>query len=121
MYTSPDLNQYIAHILMQLTFLHLIIAALATYRITRIVLLEDGPFDLVLKLRGVLDPDARTWLGKGMRCVWCVSFWVGPGVVCAATYTTGLLIVSGLACSALTSLGMTYGPAIYDLWRRRKP
>lgn len=94
--------------------------ALATYRVTRLVMLEDGPFDLILKLRGIADPDAATWLGKGLRCPWCISFWVGPAVVYAATYTTGLILVSGLAASALSSLGMTYGPAIYDTWRRRK-
>lgn len=98
----------------------LLLCALATYRLTRIILMEDGPFDLVLKLRAVADPDGRTWLGKGLRCPWCISFWLGPAVVYAATYTTGLIIIAGLACSALASLGMTYGAAIYDHWSRRK-
>lgn len=99
----------------------LIICALATYRVTRIVLIEDGPFNLALKLRGALDPDQKTWLGKGMACAWCISFWVGPALVYAATYTAGLILMTGLAASALASLGMTYGPAVYDVWRRRKP
>ncbi len=98
----------------------LIICALATYRVTRIVLLEDGPFDVFLKLRGALDPDARTWLGKGMQCAWCVSFWVGLGLAYAATYPAGLILVVGLAASALASLGMTYGPVIFDRWRFKK-
>lgn len=99
----------------------LLICALATYRITRLVLIEDGPFDLALKLRGALDPDQKTWVGKGMACAWCVSFWIGPGVAYIATYTAGLILVSGLAASALASLGMTYGSAAFDHWRRRKP
>lgn len=98
----------------------LLICALATYRITRIILMEDGPFNIFVKLRGVLDPDARTWLGKGMQCVWCLSFWIGPATVYAATYTTGFLFVSGLAASALASLGMTYGVAAFERWRRGK-
>lgn len=98
----------------------LLIYALATYRLTRIILIEDGPFNVILKLRGALDPDQRTWLGKGMACIWCVSFWVGLALVYAATYTAGLVLVSGLAASALASLGMTYGPPTYDRWRRGK-
>lgn len=110
-----------------MTLLHIIIASLATYRLTRLVLIEDGPFDLALKLRGALDPDAKTWLGKGMQCPWCISFWIGFVMVYLATYTTGFLFVSGLACSALASLGMTYGRelislsiAVLDCWRRGK-
>ena len=98
----------------------LIVCALATYRVVRLILLEDGPFNALVSLRGWLDPDARTWLGKGMQCAWCLSFWVGPALVYAATYTTGLILVGGLAVSALASLGMTYGPVAFDRWRRGK-
>ncbi len=98
----------------------LLICALATYRITRIILIEDGPFNIFVTLRGALDPDQKTWLGKGMACIWCVSFWVGLVLVYLATFAVGFLLVSGLAVSALASLGMTYGAAIYDRWRRGK-
>jgi hypothetical protein len=112
---------------MNTTFTHIIITALATYRLTRLVLIEDGPFDVALKLRGALDPDQRTWLGKGMACPWCISFWIGPALAYLATYTAGLILVSGLAASALVGLGMTYGAeltsqslAVLDRWRRAK-
>ena len=98
----------------------LLIATLATYRVVRIILIEDGPFNVFVKLRGRLDPDARTWLGRGMQCVWCLSFWVAPALVVLATDTIGFLLVSGLAVSALASVGMTYGPPTYDRWRRGK-
>jgi hypothetical protein len=97
-----------------------LICALATYRLTRIILIENGPFNVFVKLRGALDPDQKTWLGKGMACSWCVSFWVGPALVYVATYTAGLIFVSGLAASALASLGMIYGPVAFDRWRRGK-
>jgi uncharacterized protein DUF1360 len=103
-----------------MSFTTILIASLATYRIVRIILLEDGPFDVFITLRGWLDPDARTWLGKGMRCSWCLSFWVAPALVYAATYTAGLILIGGLAVSALASLGMTYGPVAFDRWRRGK-
>jgi uncharacterized protein DUF1360 len=103
-----------------MSFTTILIASLATYRVTRIILMEDGPFNVVLALRGWLDPDARTWLGKGMQCVWCLSFWIAPCLVYVATDTIGFLFVSGLAVSALASLGMTYGPVAFDRWRRGK-
>lgn len=96
------------------------ICTLATYRVVRIILIEDGPFSMFVKLRGLIDPDQRTWLGKGMACAWCISFWIAPALVYLATYTMGLILVSGLAVSALASLGMTYGPPTYDRWRRGK-
>lgn len=98
----------------------IIIASLATYRVTRIILIEDGPFNIFVTLRGALDPDQRTWLGGGMACVWCISFWIGLILVYLATYAAGFLLVSGLAASALASLGMTYGPVAFDRWRRGK-
>lgn len=114
-------------LLMNITLTYIIITALATYRLTRLVLIEDGPFDVALKLRGALDPDQRTWLGKGMACPWCISFWIGLALAYLATYTAGLILVSGLAASALVGLGMTYGAeltsqglAVLDRWRRGK-
>lgn len=97
----------------------LLIATLATYRVVRLVTLEEGPFSLALKLRGLLDPDGHTWIGRGMQCPWCLSFWIAPALVLLATDPIGLLIVEGLAVSALVSLGMTYGPMTYDRWRRK--
>ncbi len=98
----------------------LLICALATYRVVRLAVLEEGPFSLALRLRGVLDPDARTWVGRGMQCPWCISFWVAPALVFLATDPIGALLVQGLAVSALVGLGMTYGPMTYDRWRRGK-
>lgn len=87
----------------------LTICALATYRLTRLITIEEGPFGLALKLRGVLDPDQRTWLGRGMACPWCISFWLGPLVVYAANSQIGLIAAYGLAASALVGLGYQCG------------
>lgn len=105
---------------MNTTFTAIIIASLATYRVVRLVTIEEGPFSLALKLRGLLDPDVRTWVGRGMQCVWCLSFWIAPALLLLATNPIGLLLVQGLAVSALVSLGMQYGPMTYDRWRRGK-
>lgn len=84
----------------------IILAALATYRLTRLVMLEDGPFSLALKLRGMLDPDQHTWIGRGMACPWCISFWLGPLTVYVATYQAGAILIAGLAVSALVGLAV---------------
>ncbi len=54
-----------------------VIAALAVYRISHLLALEEGPFEAFATLRGRFDPDQRTWLGRGLNCPLCVSYWVG--------------------------------------------
>lgn len=82
------------------------ISALATYRLYRLIAIEEGPFGWSQKLRGVADPDQRTWLGRGMACAWCISFWIAPLTVYAASYQVGAIIVAGLAVSALVGLSV---------------
>lgn len=60
-----------------LTFL---IAALATYRIARMLADEDGPFDLFLRFRNRYT-DERSWFAKGIRCPFCIGVWVAALVV----------------------------------------
>lgn len=58
-----------------------ILLALATYRLARMVASEEGPFGVFHQLRGRLDPDQRTWLGRGVNCPLCVGFWAAPIVL----------------------------------------
>lgn len=84
----------------------ILLCSLATYRVVRLVAIEEGPFSLSQKLRNMADPDQHTWIGRGLACAWCISFWIAPLMVYAATYQTGLLFVSGLAISALVGLAV---------------
>jgi len=59
-----------------MTIALLLIAALATHRLAYALSEEEGPFSLFMRLRGALDPDQQTWLGRGVNCVMCVGFWV---------------------------------------------
>lgn len=52
------------------------LVTLAVYRVSRLITLEDGPFDVFAKIRGKIDPNQRTWIGRGLSCVLCVSFWI---------------------------------------------
>lgn len=59
-----------------MTPLALIVATLAAYRIAYLIAREDGPFDVMSRIRGAIDPNQKTWVGRGLNCILCISFWV---------------------------------------------
>lgn len=63
-----------------MTWLTFVIAIFAAYRLSRMIVVEEGPFSVFAWLRGKLDADQRTWVGRGISCIACVSFWVS-GVI----------------------------------------
>jgi hypothetical protein len=71
-----------------MTWLTLLLAMLATYRVARMLTQEDGPFDAFAQLRG--HAGQRTWVGRGIHCVLCVSFWVAA-VVTVLLAATGMI------------------------------
>ena len=91
---------------MTLDGLTIALSALATFRLYRLVAIEEGPFGLSTKLRGIADPDQRTWIGRGMACAWCITVWLAPVTVYAASYAIGYILVAGLAVSALVGLAV---------------
>lgn len=54
-----------------------ILVGLAAYRATYMILGEDGPFDLVRKLRdGIYSKyEEDHWIYRGFHCPYCISFW----------------------------------------------
>jgi len=40
------------------------------------IALEEGPFGMIAAIRERIDPNQTSWLGRGVRCVACVSFWL---------------------------------------------
>ena len=77
------------------------LAALAVYRLSRMLTDEDGPFEAFTRLRGLARPD--TWIGRGLECIMCMSVWVA---LLAALYIdlTWTLPLTWLALSAITVL-----------------
>lgn len=64
---------------------------------------EEGPFGLFLIVRGFLDADQKTWLGRGVNCQLCVSFWLSlPLALFVAPLDWSLLLawwgIAGAAC-----------------------
>ena len=72
-----------------------IIIALATWRLSRLIAQEDGPFALLRKFRD------RAKLGGLFDCIYCVSLYVGAGVYALWLYAPIEIVyvfaISGLA------------------------
>ena len=74
------------------------LAGVATWRLTHLLALEDGPADVIVKL--------RVWAGSGplgelMDCFDCLSIWVAAGFVPFAARRPGERAVSWLALSGV--------------------
>ena len=54
-------------------FYWLLVAALTVWRITHLLQAEDGPWDLVVRLRRKADD---TFWGRLLDCFYCLSLWV---------------------------------------------
>lgn len=86
-------------------WLALILAVLAAYRLAHDVANYEGPFALYEWFKNRFLKD--NWLGRGVRCSICLSFWTAllfAVIVCAAGYypwTTLHLLWFGIAGAVL--------------------
>ncbi len=76
------------------------LASLAVWRVTHLLVEEDGPADAVVRLRARLG---NTQLGRLLDCFYCLSVWVAaPASVAAARSRREVpltwLALSGAAC-----------------------
>ena len=83
----------------------IVLLTLATYRASHMITHEDGPFDLFVRLRSAIDPDQQTWIGRGLNCMLCVSFWMSA-LMYALLYVPyiGAVIVIWLAIAGAVAL-----------------
>ena len=77
-----------------------LVCALATWRLTHLIVEEDGPFDLIARLRAWLG-DSQ--LGRAMDCFYCSSLWLALPIAFAISRTPlewlfSWLALSGAAC-----------------------
>lgn len=77
--------------------LWIVLATLATYRIARMIAMEDGPLDVFSLMREKIGQ--ATWVGRGLHCVLCISAWLSWLVVL-------LLPLGSLSEYILTALGI---------------
>jgi Protein of unknown function (DUF1360) len=76
------------------------VAALATWRLTHLWAVEDGPGDVILRLRMRVG---ESWAGELLDCFNCMSIWVAaPVAIVVAPRPRDLplvwLALSGAAC-----------------------
>lgn len=82
---------------MNLTFLLILI--LATWRISSLLVSEDGPFGIFARLRDELSynefSQPSSFVSELFNCLWCMSIWVGLILMIAYSYYPNQTI---LAC-----------------------
>ena len=86
-----------------------VLCALALWRVTHLLAEEDGPWDLIVRLRARLGPSI---LGSLMDCFYCLSLWISlPLAIWLSSGWIGLLVqwqaLSGAACLLETATQMT--------------
>ena len=69
--------------------LPIILGVLGVYRVSFMIAQEDGPFDIFSRWRGYMGQ--KTWVGRGMHCTLCISFWLS--LVCAAFVGSWVTII----------------------------
>jgi hypothetical protein len=53
--------------------LRLLLVVLATWRLAHLLVAEDGPADIIVRLRAWLGDSAA---GRAMDCFYCLSLWI---------------------------------------------
>ncbi len=81
-------------------WIRFVLAALATWRVTHLLADEDGPADLIVRLRSRLG---ESLAGQMMDCFHCLSLWIAaPAAIFVARnpleWLFAWLALSGAAC-----------------------
>lgn len=79
----------------------LVLAVLATWRVTHFLSSEDGPFDLLFHLRERLG---STFAGHLMDCFFCLSLWVAVPLSLTVTHQVLDWVLTWLALSSAACL-----------------
>src|SRR5215468_1500301 len=76
------------------------LTVLATWRVTHLLAREDGPFDLVVRLRVHLGPG---FFGNLLDCFYCLSLWVAAPLawLLGHTWLERVLLVLALSAGAI--------------------
>lgn len=79
----------------------LTLAVLATWRVAHLVAREDGPFDVIVRIRA--RAGAGLW-GRLMDCPYCLSIWVAAPAASLLASTVAAWFVAWLAIAGGASL-----------------
>lgn len=78
----------------------LILAALSVWRVTHFLQAEDGPWDIVVRLRRAMG---NGFAGKLMDCFYCLSLWVAMpfGLALGESWSEKTLLWFSLSAAAI--------------------
>ena len=76
-----------------------LMAALATWRLARMVAKEKGPFEVFERIRDLAGRRAPVWVFDGLNCVACLSFWFGLALSIIQGGKPKLVSIRGIAYS----------------------
>ena len=76
-----------------------VVAALATWRITHLLALEDGPFDRLVRLRALLGR-----VGRLLDCFYCLSIWIAAPLALFVTTKPAIWLCVWPALSAIACI-----------------
>ena len=84
-----------------MTAFNFILSVLAVWRVTHLIQAEDGPFDIIFKIRKLAG---KSFLGSLMDCFYCLSIWVAllPGLYFGSTWAE--IVLYWLSCSGAAIL-----------------
>lgn len=77
------------------------IIVIVVWRLTHLISSEDGPFDLIIKLRKFAG---NTFFGKLMDCFYCLSVWIGLACAFYVTDRSDQIIILTLFYSGASIL-----------------
>jgi hypothetical protein len=78
-----------------------LVGALATWRVSALLVREDGPFDLIARLR---KASTNTMAGHALECFYCTSLWIAAPTAVWLVGVTWRWAVMWLALSGAASL-----------------
>jgi hypothetical protein len=77
-------------------WIRLLLAVLATWRVSHLIVAEDGPWDIVVRLRRRAGPGV---LGRLMDCFYCTSLWIAAPFALVVTRELAAWVILWLAVS----------------------
>jgi uncharacterized protein DUF1360 len=78
-----------------------LVGALATWRVTHLLVEEDGPADVVVRLR---ERAGDGWIGQALDCFYCLSIWTAAPVAAAVSRRPRERLLTWLALSGAACL-----------------
>lgn len=97
--------------------LDFLVLALATWRLTSLLVWEDGPFEVFARIRHLLGvrydeqsrPYGKNWFAKGVVCPACASVWFG-------FIWAGLYYLWGDSVWIALPLALSAGAIVVERW-----